>query len=82
VRFDYAAGECELSWTVAPEEREAGIGRALVAAALRAARSNRLVAAIKPENLASLRIAAAAGFEKTSEGGGLQIWRMTRRRGN
>jgi RimJ/RimL family protein N-acetyltransferase len=76
VRLDYTGQDCELSWTVAPESRGHGIGRALVAAAIAQARTNMLIAAIKPDNLASRRIAEALGFTQYGEEQGLEVWRL------
>ena len=87
VHIDRAAGpdgglRYELSWTVAPGARGRGIGKALVAAAL--AEAERLggwsgalaiVAMIKPENIASSRIATSLGFIAEGEQDGLVIWR-------
>jgi RimJ/RimL family protein N-acetyltransferase len=61
VRADRSADGWELSWTVAPEARSRGIGSnmlKLFAADL----DGRLVAAIRHDNPASARIAAAAGL--------------------
>ncbi|HVA13862.1 MAG TPA: GNAT family N-acetyltransferase [Stellaceae bacterium] len=79
LHLDYAGTACELSWTVAPAERGRGIGRALVAAAVAAARAPELVALIKPANEASRRIADSLGFAPQGERDGLEIWRLTRR---
>lgn len=79
VSLDYAdAGkgdECELSWTVAPDSRRHGIGRALVAAAIAKAHAPHLIAMIKPGNAASRRIAQALGFTQIETRDGLEIWR-------
>ena len=78
VRLDYAGAECELSWTVAPEKRGRGLGRAIVAAAIAAAQADKLVAAIKPDNPASRRIAESLGFIESEHRDGLEFWRRDR----
>jgi RimJ/RimL family protein N-acetyltransferase len=66
-------GTCELSWTVAPDLRGRGFGKALVAKALERTRSP-VVARIKIDNLASIAIAKACGFQLQSEQAGLSTW--------
>lgn len=63
--------ETEMSWTVAPDHRGKGVGKAMVAAACP---PGPVVARIKPSNRASQAIAAHAGFRKVSDGE-LQVWR-------
>lgn len=69
VRIDYGQ-ETELSWTVAPEYRGNGLGKAMVQAALP---QGPVIARIKADNIASQKIAAQAGFVMTSNGA-LQKW--------
>jgi RimJ/RimL family protein N-acetyltransferase len=70
VRID-RGDETELSWTVAPDHRGNGIGKAMVALACP---NGEVIAQIKPENIASRRIAASTGFHM-EKGGELQLWR-------
>ena len=81
VHLDRKGARCELSWTVAPEARGQGRGKALVAAAIALARASApdanavdLVAMIKPENQASQRIAQSLGFRLEAEEDGLMLW--------
>ncbi len=64
--------EVEIGWTVAPELRRRGIAleaaRAAVADAFDRIRPPHLVAYIRPENEASLRIAAALGMRDDGDG--------------
>lgn len=69
VRID-RGDEVEMSWTVAPDARGQGHGRAMVAAA---APEGPAVAYIKRTNGASQRIASAAGFVLARDGE-LQRW--------
>ncbi len=68
----------ELSWTVAPEHRGEGLGRQIVSLAMRLGPT---AARIKATNVASQKIAAAAGF-RLAEDGELQVWRRVNRRGD
>jgi len=63
----------ELSWTVAPEVRGRGVGKAIVAMALRYLNAT-VVARIKDGNRASEKIASAAGFVKTASDNGVSVW--------
>lgn len=77
VRVDYGL-EIELSWTVAPEHRGNGIGKLLVQNA--PLPEEPIIARIKPGNIASQKIAAAAGFVLVTKGRldpNLQLWRRT-----
>ncbi len=66
VRAERCGGAWRLSWTVAPEARGCGVGRALVSRA--AARlTGPLRAEVKLGNLASQRIAEAAGLAVRAE---------------
>jgi RimJ/RimL family protein N-acetyltransferase len=62
VRADCREGYIELSWTVAPRDRGRGIGTQMLANSLRAISERPLRAMIKPENVASIRMAKACGF--------------------
>jgi RimJ/RimL family protein N-acetyltransferase len=66
VRADRQDGGWELSWTVAPQARAKGIGRAMLRQFV-AALDGRLTAVIRKNNVASARIAAAAGFQQCGE---------------
>jgi RimJ/RimL family protein N-acetyltransferase len=81
MHFDYRAGECELSWTVAPERRGAGIGAAMVQAAMAQVRAEHMTAEIKASNLASQRIAEKLGFACIGEQDGMTVWRRTKPKG-
>lgn len=66
-------GTTELSWTVAPEKRGRGVGKVMVASALKYL-SGIVVAKIKEGNAASESIALSAGFKKGSEEDALALW--------
>lgn len=80
VRLVYQAGECELSWMVAPEKRRMGYGEAMVRAAVQVAKAPTLIAVIKPANAASLRIAESLGFQQIQERDGLLVWQLKKLR--
>ena len=64
-RLDYTASDAwELSWTVHPHFRRQGIGKAMVQE-MRSFWPTPLVALIKPDNVASVKIAESAGIEWT-----------------
>ena len=69
-RMDEGADAVTLSWSIAPDQRGRGLGRALVAA-LAAMAPGRLLAVIKSDNAASRSIAEAAGFELIDESDGI-----------
>ncbi|MEO0411043.1 MAG: GNAT family N-acetyltransferase [Pseudomonadota bacterium] len=73
VRLDTAAQRQELSWTVAPDARGAGFGKAMVCAAL-AQTSGTIRARIRPENAPSRAIARACGFTRVYVEGGVETW--------
>jgi L-amino acid N-acyltransferase YncA len=79
VRFDRADGEWEVSINVAPEARGQGAGRALLAEALAtfdgAHPGAAVLAWVKPENLASVRLFEAVGFGRCGEEDGLLRYR-------
>ncbi len=70
VRYDMDGADYELSWTVAPERRGRGVGKSIVGA-LMAVAGRPVRADIKPDNVASIRIAMAMGLEKETETDGL-----------
>ena len=61
VRLDFGA-DCEVSWTVAPAARGMGIGRRMVWQVVRHVKQP-MRAVAKTSNIASQRIAYAAGFD-------------------
>jgi RimJ/RimL family protein N-acetyltransferase len=73
VRIDQSAEGAELSWTVAPEARGRGYGMEMVRLAL--PMSGRVFAQIKGGNIASQKIAKAAGFS-LGEDGDFQRWEL------
>jgi RimJ/RimL family protein N-acetyltransferase len=79
IRLDYSDIDCQLSWTVAPEWRQRGIGRRMVEMAVRRARIATLKAEIKMDNEPSLRIVRALGFSECERGDGLTVWKYTRK---
>jgi RimJ/RimL family protein N-acetyltransferase len=70
-RLDNHGEEVEVSWTVSPDYRGRGYGRQVIVELLGYAETVwpgvRCVAQIKPENVASLRAAFAAGFRLTGK---------------
>lgn len=66
VRADLSGAVTELSWTVAPEWRGHGFGKAMVGMLADQIRTP-LKAEIKRDNVASQRIALAAGFTLAAE---------------
>lgn len=80
VRLDYSDDQCELSWTVAPECRQRGYGRAMVALAIDQASCTKVIAKIKSDNAASQQIVRALGFtEVAHEHGQAVLARMKTR---
>jgi RimJ/RimL family protein N-acetyltransferase len=64
VRFDFEGPEAEVSWTVAPPWRRCGIGKEMVRMAVGLLPLTCPVyARIKPDNVASIKIAEAAYLE-------------------
>lgn len=70
-------GETELSWTVDPNHRGKGIGKALLIEA-RSFIKGILTAQIKRENKASIKMAEAAGFTQIQESNGVLFYRSTK----
>ncbi len=76
IRIDVIDGESqELSWTVAPEARGKGVGKAMVALAIASLRGT-IAAVIKATNTASLRIAERLGFVLHHERGNILEYRL------
>ncbi|MFZ5608306.1 MAG: GNAT family N-acetyltransferase [Pseudomonadota bacterium] len=74
-RYDQACeGVAELSWLIAPRARGRGLGKALVLAAA-ARHAGPLLARIKEDNVASIRVAMAAGFQLVEVRDGMGLWR-------
>jgi RimJ/RimL family protein N-acetyltransferase len=78
VRLDrHGRDEAELSITIAPAARGRGLARPAIELGVEHARREwgveRVSARIRPENAASLRAFAAAGFETVREEGGLVV---------
>lgn len=79
-RLDYSGelGEriCEMSWTVAPEWRGQSIGKRMAIKTREAIECDRVVAKIRPSNVASQKLAEAIGlklFERDA-GSGFDTW--------
>ena len=68
VRIDTKNGEHELSWTIAPDARGKGVGTRMVTQIVQETRK-KLFAKIKPDNVASIKIAEKAGFMPALEKG-------------
>jgi RimJ/RimL family protein N-acetyltransferase len=62
-----------LSWTIAPEHRGKGLGSLMLKSFIESQRG-RLKAEIKPENVASIRMAQKAGMEQVGEHDGLLVF--------
>ena len=80
VRFDRNGAAWELSWTIAPEQRGRGLGRAALGRAVAQAtailRQDAVLlrAEVFVENAASAAMAAAAGFRMVRREGDLTVW--------
>lgn len=70
VRADFDGTSHELSWTVAPQARGRSVGRRMVLLVAETV-GGPLRAQIKTANLASIRIAEAAGLRLVGERGGM-----------
>ena len=68
----------ELSWAVAPEFRDRGLGKKMLLQAVREVKSPILKAKIKKENIASIKMAQAAGFSQGPEENGVLVWALRR----
>ncbi len=77
VTFEHDIGDCgsgwELSWTVSPDHRNRHYGTAMVTQ-VAAGLLEKTIAVIKPENVASIKIAQSAGFKISGYEGGLLRW--------
>ncbi len=73
IRADMDDNGWKLSWTVAPEARGHGFGKQIVALMIKSL-SGKIRAEIKPDNVASLRIAEALKMIKVSESQNLIVW--------
>jgi RimJ/RimL family protein N-acetyltransferase len=78
VRLDYSDDRCELSWTVAPECRQRGLGRRMVALAINRASCTNLIAKIKSDNGASQQIVRALGFTEVAREDDQAVWAFTK----
>src|SRR3989344_251084 len=69
----------ELSWTVAPNVRGRGVGKQMLIQPI-SGEINAPVfkAVIKRENIASIKMAQAAGFKQESEEKGVLVWYLRR----
>lgn len=76
VRFDRKSDGWEMSWTVAPEKRRQGIGKAMVKAAVEIGKKTpgKLYASMKHMNIASRVVAKYAGFVYQSHKDELSFW--------
>lgn len=68
----------ELSWSVAPEFRGRGLGKKMLTQAVENFKGVNLKAIIKKENIASIKMAEAAGFKQESEEKGILVWVLRR----
>ena len=73
VRLDFA-DEVEISWTIAPAARGQGWGKKMVACVARLANCD-MLAYVRKENIASRKIAVAAGFDPAGKKDDLLIYR-------
>jgi RimJ/RimL family protein N-acetyltransferase len=77
--FDVAVRRAEIGWWLAPEARGRGVGAAAVDLAATWAlgeplRLRQVWARLAPDNVASSRVAAAAGFRLLGRAGGGEVW--------
>jgi len=75
VRLDRGADGCELSWTVAPQWRGRGVGKAMVQKAAEASGAMVLLAAVREGHRSSARIAEGCGFVPCGERDGFILYR-------
>jgi len=69
----------ELSWTVAPAARGRGVGKRMLIQAISGEIDAPVFkAVIKSENIASIKMAQAAGFKQESEEKGVLVWYLRR----
>ena len=74
LRVDKSADKKELSWAVDPDMQGKGIGTALLKEGRRLL-AGELIAEIKAENIASIKMAKAAGFVLEKEENGVLLFR-------
>jgi RimJ/RimL family protein N-acetyltransferase len=75
IRLDFA-DEVEISWTVAPASRGAGWGKKMVMLVAESVNCD-LVACVRTENVASQKIAEAAGFKTAGQHDNMLIYRRS-----
>ena len=68
IRLDRGAYGTEVSIVIAPESRGRGLGRAALGLARNLVPRDRLTAFVKPENTASMRLFAHAGYAASDDG--------------
>jgi RimJ/RimL family protein N-acetyltransferase len=66
VRVDFKEDHCELSWTIGPEMRGKGYGKSMLSQFVETL-SGEVRAQVKSSNIASLKMAGAAGFQRSFE---------------
>jgi len=76
IRADYDGESCELSWTVAPESRGRGFGKLMVCELAKKIECA-VRAEIKEDNLASVKIAEAAGMHLDYTKDSIMYWSRT-----
>lgn len=78
LRLDVSDGRTVFSWTIAPQGRGQGLGTAMLLAGVDYACDKTLPAPfeaqIRPQNPASQRMAAKAGFAQVGEAEGWSVW--------
>ena len=78
IRSDPVDSGWKLSWTVAPLHRRRSIGKIMLRAAV-GLLDGVLLAEIRSDNVASLRVAAAVGFEFNAQKDGMTFWSYQKR---
>ncbi|MDX3775249.1 GNAT family N-acetyltransferase [Chromatiaceae bacterium AAb-1] len=71
IRQELRQGDTVISWTTAPQFRGKGIATAALSAFIRTAPATTLVAEIKEDNVASIKVAEKAGLSFSHKEGGL-----------
>ncbi len=79
IRIDFHAEYCELSWTIAPESRRKGFGKLMVTRLARELDCS-LRVEIKEGNIASVKIAQAAGMKMNDIKDGVMYWQTLDRK--
>ena len=77
LHFDRLGDACELSWNIDPVHRRKGYGTQMVQASIALADRPSVVAEIKPDNVASVRIAEHCGFRFAEAHDGLLVYRKS-----